>query len=218
VRSNKVLISQKDLKELYFDKKLSYKQIADLYNCTKQTVCNRFKECNLKARTYSESLLGRSILWKDKIRISNTGKKRPGIGGAKKGIIPWNKNKRKATHNALKNTGMQKQNHWNWKGGISDLCIRIRQLSQYKLWREQIFEKNDYTCQECFHRGGDLEAHHKKEFNIILEGFLNKYNQFSPIEDKETLLRLSITYPPFWDVDNGITLCEECHKIKRRIK
>ena len=30
-------------------------------------------------------------------------------------------------------------------------------------------------------------------------------------EDKETLVRLAFTYKPFWDIDNGKTLCEECH-------
>ena len=40
----------------------------------------------------------------------------------------------------------------------------------------------------------NLEAHHKKAFYLILEEFLQQYSQFSPIEDKETLLRLAITY------------------------
>jgi hypothetical protein len=25
--------------------------------------------------------------------------------------------------------------------------------------------------------------------------------------------RLAMAYKPFWDVDNGKTLCEDCHKI-----
>jgi len=29
--------------------------------------------------------------------------------------------------------------------------------------------------------------------------------------DKETLVRLAITYEPFWDIDNGETLCIDCH-------
>ncbi len=46
----------------------------------------------------------------------------------------------------------------------------------------------------------------------ILEEFLREYSRFSPIEDKETLVRLAVTYKPFWDLNNGITLCKNCHK------
>lgn len=52
-----------------------------------------------------------------------------------------------------------------------------------------------------------------KSFYKILQEFLQTYNQFSPIEDKETLVRLAINYTPFWDINNGITLCTDCHKL-----
>ena len=45
--------------------------------------------------------------------------------------------------------------------------------------------------------------------------FLNKYSQFSPSEDKEILAKIAITHEPFWDINNGITLCIECHKLQR---
>ena len=38
------------------------------------------------------------------------------------------------------------------------------------------------------------------------------FSQFSPIEDKETLVRLAIVYKPFWNLDNGESLCYDCHK------
>jgi hypothetical protein len=67
--------------------------------------------------------------------------------------------------------------------------------------------------------GGNLEAHHIKKFSILLAEFLSFYNQFSPIEDKETLVRLAISYEPFWDIINGKTLCEKCHnKIPKKSK
>jgi hypothetical protein len=62
-----------------------------------------------------------------------------------------------------------------------------------------------------------LEAHHKKAFYLILEEFLQQYSQFSPIEDKETLLRLAITYQPFWEVDNGETFCKKCHGKRKKV-
>ncbi len=96
--------------------------------------------------------------------------------------------------------------------GRTKLHILIRESNEYKTWRKSIFERNDYTCQECFNRGGNLEVHHhKKSFREILKEFLSYYSQFSLIEDKETLIRLSFTWSDFWDINNGKTYCEECH-------
>lgn len=105
--------------------------------------------------------------------------------------------------------------HWNWKGGITKLISSLRNLIEGKQWRKQVFERDNYTCQKCGERGCYLNAHHKKAFSIIVSEFLKAYSQFSPIEDKETLIRLAITYTPFWDVDNGETLCLKCHNITK---
>ena len=123
---------------------------------------------------------------------------------SKRGLIVWNKNK--------KFTQILGNKHWNWKGGTSPLYEAIRNTFESTEWRRQIFERDNWACQDCFKKGGDLEAHHLKSFTNILQEFLQQYNQFSSIDDKETLLRLSFTYEPFWDINNGKTLCEECHK------
>ncbi len=142
---------------------------------------------------------------------------------SQKGWEPWNK--------GLKKSGMSGKHHTKEskektratlvqkKGGITPLHLLIRTSLENDLWIKQVFERDNYTCQECNQRGGNLEAHHKKDFAIILKEFLDEYDQFSPIEDKETLLRLAFKYKPFWDIDNGETLCGGCHdliKIKRR--
>jgi len=106
--------------------------------------------------------------------------------------------------------------HHNWRGGIAELPSMIRQLDEYKIWKKDVFKKNNYTCQDCGKYGGDLEAHHIKPFVEIYQEFLNKYNQFSPIEDKETLVRLAITWQPFWEVSNGKTLCVDCHNLTKK--
>ena len=103
------------------------------------------------------------------------------------------------------------KNNCLWKGGITPLHIAIRTSLENKAWIRKVFKRDNYTCQECFVRGVYLEAHHKRHFHKILKDFLTEYSQFSPIEDKETLVRLSETYKPFWDLDNGKTLCRECH-------
>ena len=76
--------------------------------------------------------------------------------------------------------------HGNWKGGITPENVKIRKSVEYENWREKIFERDDYTCQECGQIGYELRAHH--------------INSFS--EDEEKRL----------DVDNGVTLCADCHR------
>jgi len=82
-----------------------------------------------------------------------------------------------------------KEKNPNWAGGIHPLALTIRQLPQAEEWRNKIFIKDDYTCQECSKKGVYVEAHHIKPFSVIYKEFLQEYSQFSPIEDKETLVR-----------------------------
>ena len=70
--------------------------------------------------------------------------------------------------------------------GISGDRERAMSTTKYKNWRKAVFERDDYTCQRCFKRGGNLEVHHKQ-----------------PWRD----------YPELrFDLENGQTLCVECHK------
>ena len=105
------------------------------------------------------------------------------------------------------------KNNPNFKDGRSILKEGMRSLKEYKEWRKKVYERDNYTCQECHIKGNgkNLECHHIKEFNKILEEFLQQYNQFSPIEDRETLVRLAMKYETFWNINNGTTLCDKCH-------
>lgn len=98
-----------------------------------------------------------------------------------------------------------------WQGGKTPIGKLIRQSLLNINWKKEVFKRDNYTCQECSKKGGKIEAHHIKGFSIILREFLQTYSQFSPIEDKDTLLRLSFSYDPFWNISNGKTLCKECH-------
>jgi hypothetical protein len=116
----------------------------------------------------------------------------------------------------LYNTGDE---HYRWKGGITELTTLIRNLIENRDWKKQVFQRDNYTCQECFtHYTSQapvyMEVHHKMAFSLLMQDFLKEYSQFSPIEDKETLVRLATSYQPFWDIENGITLCEDCHSLK----
>lgn len=104
-----------------------------------------------------------------------------------------------------------------WKGGIKQLWRAIRNLPEALEWRKQVFERDSYTCQACKQHGGKLEAHHIESFKEIYREFLKEYDQFSIIEDRETLIRLALKYKPFWNIDNGKTLCKRCHRLKEEI-
>ena len=80
----------------------------------------------------------------------------------------------------------QGDKHWNWKGGIKPVNQKLRNSRNYSEWRKKVFARDNYTCQSCSQRGGELEADHIKQFAFYPE------------------LRFDIT--------NGRTLCKSCHK------
>ncbi|MEK6878196.1 MAG: NUMOD3 domain-containing DNA-binding protein [Nanoarchaeota archaeon] len=98
-----------------------------------------------------------------------------------------------------------------WKGGRRELKILIRELPEYKEWRNYIFKRDKFECIKCGFRG-KLNVDHIVPFRKILEDFLNEYSMFSVIDDKFTLIKLSLIYKPFWDTFNGRTLCIPCHR------
>lgn len=74
-----------------------------------------------------------------------------------------------------------------WEGGKTSQAMKIRNSLEYRLWRESVFKRDNWTCIWCGKRGGKLNADHIKPFSLFPE------------------LRFAI--------DNGRTLCLDCHKI-----
>jgi hypothetical protein len=96
-----------------------------------------------------------------------------------------------------------------------DLASSIRKSSKYNNWRIQVFKLDNFTCQECGLTNCKLEAHHIKEFSKLFKNFLNKYFQYNLTKDKQTLLNLATKYKPFWKLNNGQTLCKDCHNLTK---
>ena len=112
-----------------------------------------------------------------KIQISETRKR---LFSEKK-IESWNKGLTAKEDSRI----VSGEKYWNWKGGITPELKMLRNSSMYKIWREIIFLRDNFTCQECGQFGGFLEAHHIKSFALFPE------------------LRFKI--------NNGITYCTKCH-------
>lgn len=73
-----------------------------------------------------------------------------------------------------------------WKGGVTPKSKADRMSLDLRNWRNAVYERDDFTCQECGQRGGRLNADHIKPFAYFPE------------------LRFAI--------DNGRTLCVDCHR------
>jgi len=81
----------------------------------------------------------------------------------------------------------------SWKGGVTPENTKIRASAKYKKWRESVFKRDKYICQDCgvdasVDKSVYLHAHHIKPFATFKE------------------LR--------FDVNNGISLCKNCHSKK----
>ena len=124
-----------------------------------------------------------------------------------KGRLPFSKDWKK-------NISISKKGKWigennpNWKGGITSLILRLRHNFKYCQWRSDIFTRDDFTCQNCGdNKGGNLEAHHKETFSSILQ-----YYEITTLEE-------ALNCEGLWDINNGITLCKECHKkLHKRLR
>ena len=76
------------------------------------------------------------------------------------------------------------EKHYNWKGGISKDVHSIGEPN-YKVWRNAVFERDDWMCRMCGKKNCYLEAHH------ILSWSENPELRYV--------------------VENGLSLCRPCH-------
>lgn len=80
--------------------------------------------------------------------------------------------------------------HYNWQGGISSERDKYKISVDYQRWRDNVFKRDNYTCQCCGKTNTYIEAHHLWNYADYPE------------------LRTNIT--------NGITLCFDCHSVNAK--
>lgn len=163
----KELLDEKTLHHLYFVKHMTSDEIGNIYDVTGNTVLSLLTDYGFKIPSRSELL---SIYYKDKngyekVRISQS-----------------------SLENRIKSSCRQRNIPIEEFDGFSTTEQHMaRNNTYYKEWTRKVFKRDNYTCQCCGRRGGNLNAHHLYNFS--------EYNNLR------------------YDFKNGITFCEECHLI-----
>ncbi len=92
------------------------------------------------------------------------------------------------SHSSLK----IKENHWHWdKNKTQEERDIARNTLEYSLFIEKVIYRDKNTCKVCGKKSCKKNVHHLNSYNWCIEGRT--------------------------DVNNGITLCEECHKSFHQI-
>lgn len=83
------------------------------------------------------------------------------------------------------------KNNVMWKGGKVAGIRKLKNSFEWKEWRKSVFERDNYTCQLCNARSGNGK-----------EVFLHPHHIVAKSKNVEKI----------FDVCNGITLCNKCHR------
>lgn len=155
------------------------------YKHSKETIERiRFSQVGKKCPFLVER--NKSIWMKEKVRIAMTGRKLSEETKKKISLIQKGKKLKISTRLKISKALYSRRELSNfWKGGINKLNKAERSGIKYVLWRESVFERDNYTCIWCGKRGGRLQADHIKPFS-----------QFKELR---------------YEIGNGRTLCVECH-------
>lgn len=170
----------------------SAQQLARDYGVSDGTIRARLKREGVTLRTLSQA----QSLWQKGVSKSDAHKAALSRGKMGK---PAPKPPGFGEHLRLRMTGRVGASHPSWKGGMTSLRRSIVKWAEYKIWRNAVFSRDNWTCQECAKRGGYIQAHHNDRVEDILSRFEVKTSQ-QALECKA-----------LWDVSNGTTLCSSCH-------
>ena len=131
-------------------------------------------------KNISKARIGKKLSEKTKKKISEMAKR---IGTGK-----WMKGRKLSIEIRRKiSESLKGEKCYYWKGGVSLENHKIRTGIEFRLWREAVFARDNWTCQKCGdNKGHYLHPHHIQNFAQYPE------------------LRFAI--------NNGITLCRKCHR------
>ena len=154
---------------------------------------------------------------KKRMSIAKIGVRRPDLIGnklsigrkiseeQKRAVSLTHKGKPKSNEQRKKMSEAQRgeKNH-QWQGGKTSIKKRIRSSNVYMDWRTSIFLRDNRTCVLCGSKK-QIEADH---YPIPISAILTKLIIEQGLEN---LFEKALEYNLLWIIENGRTLCHECH-------
>jgi 5-methylcytosine-specific restriction endonuclease McrA len=163
-----------------------------VFDVSESSVRRLFKRLGVPVRTISET---QPLAWTAERRARHAARLRGRPSGAS--------GKRWKLAKRCEKPAIRGENNPSWKGGITPLVWSIRTDARYAEWRLAVFRRDDFRCVQCGYkprRHVGLNADHIRPLSFLIRRFGVKR-----IADARRCQEL-------WDVDNGQTLCIDCHK------
>lgn len=174
---NPIFIEKELLLSLYWGNQYSFLMISKIFNTKSSVIYKKMKVYDIPTR---------------KGKYSHIFKKKPNSGSFKKGMIPFHKDKTAMDDPRIPHG----ESHGMWKNNSTLVNygkngIRLQNSHKEKIWRIEVYKRDNYTCQICHERSRKghsfkINAHHIKSWRDYPEERFN--------------------------IDNGITLCQSYHK------
>ena len=219
--SKLIIRSKEEIIRTYLNTDLSLEESAKKLNCSVTVLRRLMKSCGIKAKSRVRfgvrkgakfAILGNKEWLREQLVTKSFRDLAKEIGTTEGNIsdrvkryglrpVDW-------THSLYSKQGLKKKYpngrygelSSNWKNGITTLYNLIRQNVRSKKWMKFCLERDNYTCQGCGQKGGNLEVHHKKQLAKII-----KDNKIKTTKD-------ALRCKEVWDTNNGIVLCVKCHR------
>lgn len=143
----KYTITKAFLEEQHLVYKKTGKQIAEMVGCTGANISIYFKRFGITNHS-NQYKVGKPLNSNTKFTSGN---------------IPWNKGISVPSSNKGK-TFPRGEKHWNWKENKKPQRIRG---TDYQELRQQVFNRDSYTCTICGQKGGILHMDHIQPWSLF---------------------------------------------------
>ena len=177
------------------------------------------RSCAAKLSSYKkpqcskEYWIDNAIKEKHSLSVKNSEKyklaifNREDISGIKNPMFGKKHTKETIEKMSISRTGKIGENSTAWKGGKMSITRIIKGFQNRNGWYKEIYERDNFKCIKCGSKN-KIEAHHIKPIKQIIDENKPLFNN----QDELYLYLINLDIILDKNLENGITLCRECHK------